>query len=371
VTTEARRLQTLLLEYLSDWRTRLQIWAISGALEVAASQALELVSASSSLRDLSSRLEKGDWSDLPRVELLESSGMGGAIGAWASSTQTIYLNSDWLAEASNSRVLEVLTEVFGHYLDSRLNKTDARGDEGEYFIRILDGEHLTANEIKTIRSEEDLVTLRLHSGQVIKAEAANVIGSEANGILNGTSFADIIRGSGGNEAIYGLEGNDVIDGGNGDDTLSGGDGTDIAIYSGNSPDYAITQVNYNTFRVKDIRSGSPDGVDTLNGIEKLKFNDGIQDLLIIGLNVVGDGTSELINGGFLMDYIDGAGGDDIINGKIGSDYLVGGVGADSMPGGAGDDTYVVDNIGDVVTEIEKNGTETVKTSITYTLTRIQ
>ncbi len=72
-------LQTLLLGYLSDWQIQLQIWAASGALVDATSEALLLDTVPASLRDLNSRLAEGDWSDIPRVELLSSSGMGGAI----------------------------------------------------------------------------------------------------------------------------------------------------------------------------------------------------------------------------------------------------------------------------------------------------
>src|SRR5436309_1440705 len=42
-------------------------------------------------------------------------------------------------------------------------------------------------------------------------------------------------------------------------------------------------------------------------------------------------------------------------------------GADTMIGGAGNDTYVVDNVGDVITENAAEGTDLVQSSATYTL----
>ena len=45
----------------------------------------------------------------------------------------------------------------------------------------------------------------------------------------------------------------------------------------------------------------------------------------------------------------------------------GGAGADTMLGGAGNDTYIVDNVGDVVTEALNNGIDTVQSSASFTL----
>jgi len=51
----------------------------------------------------------------------------------------------------------------------------------------------------------------------------------------------------------------------------------------------------------------------------------------------------------------------------GSDLLDGGAGADALTGGFGNDTYVVDNAGDVVTELANAGDDLVKSSIDWTL----
>jgi hypothetical protein len=110
-------------------------------------------------------------------------------------------------------------------------------------------------------------------------------GTVAPQTLAGGNFDDTLSGLGGDDRLFGLGGDDALDGGAGNDTLIGGGGADTLIggagndtgvFSGARASYSIvrnTGAGGTTFSVADLRGGSPDGTDSVTGIEKLQFSD--------------------------------------------------------------------------------------------------
>ncbi|AHZ76878.1 MULTISPECIES: peroxidase family protein [Pseudomonas] len=97
------------------------------------------------------------------------------------------------------------------------------------------------------------------------------------------------------------------------------------------------------------------GNDTLSG---LGGNDVLNGLGGADQLFGGDGN-DILNGGNDPDSLDGGAGNDTLNG---------GLGADAMVGGAGNDTFVVDNLGDTVSEALNGGVDLVQTTLaSYTL----
>ncbi|MBL1211221.1 hypothetical protein [Geminocystis sp. GBBB08] len=116
---------------------------------------------------------------LPTVEIVSSSVINGALGAYSQQTKIIYLSQELIGSNNKDLITKVLLEEYGHYIDSQVNLIDSRGDEGELFSAFVRGEIITAEKIARIKQENDNFDI-LVNGQTLQIEASGSI--SANGV---------------------------------------------------------------------------------------------------------------------------------------------------------------------------------------------
>ena len=157
---------------------------MSGRLTTAVQESLLLKTEPQALNELMTQWAKGDYENIPEILLLPGTVMDGAMGAYASGTGTIFLNADWLQNATRDQVLLVLTEELGHHLDAMLNQTDTPGDEGELLARLLADEKLSLDQMALIESDQDQGKV-FTGGQIIQVEQAALAKVSVTVLANG------------------------------------------------------------------------------------------------------------------------------------------------------------------------------------------
>ncbi|WP_299470526.1 cadherin domain-containing protein [uncultured Roseibium sp.] len=161
------------------------------------------------------------------------------------------------------------------------------------------------------------------SGETLRAQRSDAqidwdfTGVTLNSVdqIEGRDRDDSITGSSGDDNILGGGGDDTLAGSEGDDTIDGGSGTDTVRYSGNRADYTVSE-NAGTITIVDMRTGSPDGTDTLTNVETFEFADGTYsagDLVDLAPTDISFDANESLS------VTQSGGGDAVVTGEIVSD----------------------------------------------------
>jgi Ca2+-binding RTX toxin-like protein len=192
-------------------------------------------------------------------------------------------------------------------------------------------------------------------------------GNASNNLIAGSTGDNKLSGLAGADTLEGDDGDDVLDGGAGDDSLTGGAGDDTFVLD-SAGDVFLEGANGGTDTVKatfdvDLGDSLYANIEnvTLLGKAVTATGDELANVL------TGNAAGNKLSGNEENDSLAGAAGNDTLDGGTGNDMLDGGAGADSMSGGEGDDIFVVDSAGDKLFENDKEGTDEVRSTITFSI----
>lgn len=217
--------------------------------------------------------------------------------------------------------------------------------------------------------------------------------------IRGSTFGDTLTGNNSANVVEGWAGNDTIDGAGGVDLASYANSlgaVDVNLTTGVAGDDGWGTSD-SLLRMENVRGSAFDdaitgsnvanaldgnaGADTLTGMKgddsyvvddardvvKEKLDQGTDNVVAsVSYALTGSVENLALSGG---DAISGTGNvlDNQITGNAADNLLDGKAGNDTTVGGAGNDTYIVDMSGDVVIENAGEGMDTLKSSVTYTL----
>ena len=204
------------------------------------------------------------------------------------------------------------------------------------------------NDTFFVQTVGDTVSELVGEGtDTVNASISFTLGANVeNLVLTGTDN-NSATGNSGNNSITGNSGNNTIDGAGGTDSMAGGQGNDTYIVD----DATDT-----------VTEGVAAGTDTVNASVSYTLTANVENLVLTGVAAINGTGNDLAN------VLTGNAANNTLSGGIGNDTLNGNGGTDTMLGGTGDDAYTVDDSTDVVTELVGEGTDSVTSSITYTLT---
>jgi Ca2+-binding RTX toxin-like protein len=226
-----------------------------------------------------------------------------------------------------------------HYIDGGGGEDEVQvlGKRADYGVQydavtgvlsLLKGsEAITLVGVEGVRFADGLVAL----SELTKASeesGADIVGTQSDDQLSGTPKGERISGLGGNDRLTGQGGSDVLDGGIGMDVMLGNGGND-SYYVDSGGD-----------RVQEDGDG---GIDTVFSTVDWSLGANIERLVLLSPARKGVGN----------------GLDNELLGNARDNWLDGGLGADTMAGQSGNDTYVVNDIQDMVQEASQGGVDTV------------
>ncbi|MBY0248953.1 MAG: putative Ig domain-containing protein [Nitrospiraceae bacterium] len=207
-------------------------------------------------------------------------------------------------------------------------------------------------------SDAGVLSLRvtaIDSGNLSAFDVFDMTVTIPNLTLTGTTGNDVLTGGAGNDQLFGLTGNDTQNGGAGNDLLDGGAGSDTMRGNSGNDTYVVSATG------DVVTELANEGTDTVQSSMTYTLGANLEHLILTGSAAI-NGTGNTLDNG-----LTGNSANNTLTGGAGNDTLDGGAGTDTLVGGADNDTYIVDAVSDMVTELANAGTDSVQSSVTFTL----